>query len=100
MKRIDLATTLRRRLTDANTRHAIMAALGWDGSNVSRFLAGQAGIPLDKLDAAIQSVGYVPVERQYLSAMQTFCVVGSQCECALAGQGACGIDVQPQKNTP
>lgn len=91
MQRIDLATAIRRHLTDSASRDALIALLGWSNSDASRFLAGTQGIPLDKIDALITAIGYVPVESQYLSAVQTLCVVGSQCECALAGRGACGI---------
>lgn len=91
MQRIDLATAIRRRLTDSANRTALIAAMGWSGSDASRILAGQQGIPLEKLDTLMTEIGYVPVESKYLSAMQTMCVVGSQCECALAGKGACGI---------
>lgn len=94
MKRIDLATTLRRALTDSSKRAEIIAKLNWSNSDVSRFLAGNQGIPLDKLDALVLAIGYVPVESHYLSAVQTLCVVGSQCECALQGRGACGFDKQ------
>lgn len=92
MQRIDLATAIRRKLTDSQQRQQIIDVLGWSNSDVSRFLAGNQGIPLDKLDALITAIGYVPVESHYLSAVQTLCVVGSQCECALSGRGACGIN--------
>lgn len=92
MQRIDLATAIRRKLTDSQQRQQIIDVLGWSNSDVSRFLAGNQGIPLDKLDALITAIGYVPVESHYLSAVQTLCVVGSQCECALQGRGACGIN--------
>ncbi len=91
MERIDIATAIRRMLTDSQSRQQIAAAMDWSNSDVSRVLAGSQGVPLDKLDTLITAIGYVPVESHYLTAVQTLCVVGSQCECALQGRGACGL---------
>lgn len=92
MQRIDIAAAIRRKLTDSQQRQQMIDVLDWSNSDVSRFLSGNQGIPLDKLDVLIKAVGYVAVENNYLSAVQTLCVVGSQCQCALQGRGACGIN--------
>ena len=61
---------LRERLLGAG-RHEVAQSIGWDDSQVSRFLSGGQGIVLDKLDALVQSVGFVLVTRKYLDAVAT-----------------------------
>jgi hypothetical protein len=72
-------------------RHEVMETVGWDKSAVSRFLDGQQGVPIDKLDKLVGAVGFVLVTREYLDAIATLSRVGVNCECARAGQGECGI---------
>lgn len=71
-------------------RHDVQKAVGWDDSQVSRFLSGGQGIVIDKLDALVHAVGYVLVTRRYLDAISTLGEVGMHCECARQGAGECG----------
>lgn len=71
-------------------RHDVQQAVGWDDSQVSRFLSGGQGIVIDKLDALVSAVGYVLVTRRYLDAISTLGEVGMHCECARQGLGECG----------
>lgn len=70
-------------------RHDVQAALGWDDSQVSRFLSGGQGIVIDKIDTLVASVGFVLVTRKYLDAVATLGEVGVHCECARRGYGEC-----------
>ena len=69
----------------------VQAVMGWDASNVSRVLSGQQGIPLAKLDALVDAIDYVLIEREYLDAVGKLCRVGAHCECARRGKGNCGM---------
>lgn len=71
-------------------RHDVKAATGWDDSNISRFLSGQQGVTIERIDELFNSVGIALVTRKYLDAMATMCQVGANCECARNGQGECG----------
>lgn len=71
-------------------RSKIAAACGYDESQKSRIRSGGMGITLDKIDEVAQAIGYVPVEQEYLRSVQYLCKVGSACECAISGMGACG----------
>ncbi|VVE41735.1 DNA-binding protein [Pandoraea communis] len=83
---------LRRALTGPGRQNA-MAAVGWDESQVSRFLSGGQGIVIDKIDALFSSSGYRLVSDRYFEAITTLCKVGAHCECARRGLGECGLDV-------
>lgn len=72
-------------------RHDVMQAMGWEKSAVSRFLGGDLGATIDKIDTLVGAVGYVLVTRQYLDAITTLGKVGVNCECARAGMGECGV---------
>lgn len=65
-------------------------AMGWDQPFVSRFLAGTAGVTIDKLDTLVSQAGFVLVSTRYLNAVTTLCEVGAHCECARQGRGECG----------
>ena len=69
---------------------AVAEAAGWDGSNVSRVLSGQQGVPIGKLDAVVNAAGYVMVSRKYFDAFTIFGEVGMHCRCAREGGGECG----------
>ena len=69
---------------------AVQAAVGWDAPAVSRFLSGQQGVPIGKIDALVGAAGYVLVSRGYLDAVGTLCEVGVHCRCAREGGGECG----------
>ena len=71
-------------------RHNVKEAAGWDDSNVSRFLSGQQGLTIDRIEVVFEAVGAALVTRRYLDAMATMCQVGANCECARNGQGECG----------
>lgn len=81
--------SLREALTGPG-RHEVQRAVGWDDSQVSRFLSGGQGVVIDKLDALVGAVGYVLVTRRYLDAVATLGEVGMHCECARQGLGECG----------
>ncbi|ONX96354.1 DNA-binding protein [Burkholderia cenocepacia] len=66
-------------------------ALGWDPSEVSRFLNGQRGVMIGEIDRATDVAGYALVSRPYLDAIATLCKVGAACECARQGAGECGL---------
>lgn len=91
IKKVDgrVEQILREALTSSQ-RHAVKDATGWDDSNVSRFLSGQSGVTIDRIDELFNSVGIALVTRKYLDAMATMCQVGANCECARNGQGECG----------
>lgn len=69
---------------------AAQEAAGWDGPSVSRFLSGQQGVPISKIDALVSACGFVLVSRKYLDAIGTLGEVGMYCHCARAGGGECG----------
>lgn len=76
-------------------RHEVQAAVGWDDSQVSRFLSGGQGIVIDKIDTLVASVGFVLVTRKYLDAVATLGEVGMNCECARRGYGECRPNGSP-----
>nr|WP_165404714.1 DNA-binding protein [Pigmentiphaga kullae] len=82
--------TFRQALTDPNIRNEIREALGWDDSQVSRFLSGQMGLTIDKIDAAIDVLSMRVVSRRYLDAMTELAGTGVKCWCAREGLGDCG----------
>lgn len=73
-------------------RHDVQVALGWDDSQVSRFLSGGQGVVIDKIDTLVACVGFVLVTRKYLDAIATLGEVGVHCECARRGYGECSPD--------
>lgn len=87
-----MARSFRQYLTDPRLKPAVMEALGWDDSQVSRFLSGTQGITIDKLDAAIGALNMVPVTRRYLNAIRELGKTGAACVCASEGRGECGWD--------
>lgn len=64
--------------------------LGWDASEVSRFLSSQRGVLIGEIDRAIDVAAFALVSRPYLDAISTLCKVGAACECARQGAGECG----------
>ncbi len=87
-----MARSFRQYLTDPRLKPAVMEALGWDDSQVSRFLSGQMGVTIDKIDAAIGVMSMVPVTRRYLNAIRELGKTGVACVCASEGRGECGWD--------
>lgn len=89
MAKPNISQALREVLTGQERKRAA-DVLGWDPSEVSRFLSGQRGVLLDDIDKAIEVAGFALVSRPYLDAMATMCKVGAACECARNGMGECG----------
>jgi hypothetical protein len=85
-----IETALRAALSNPATAQQIKDAVGWDPSGASRFLSGQSGITIEKIDALVGSVGYILVTRRYLDSIACLGEVGMHCECARAGHGPCG----------
>ena len=69
---------------------AAQDAAAWDGPSVSRFLSGQQGVPIGKIDSLVGACGFVLVSRKYLEAIGTLGEVGMHCHCARNGSGECG----------
>jgi len=79
-----------RRALSGPKRQEVAQAVGWDNSAMSRFLNGDQGITIDKLDTLVRTVGYILVTCKYLDAVATLGEVGMSCECARQGLGECG----------
>lgn len=91
LKKVDgRVEQLLRAALSSNQRHAVKDATGWDDSNISRFLSGQQGVTIERIDELFNVIGISLVTRKYLDAMATMCQVGANCECARNGQGECG----------
>lgn len=86
--------SFRRMLSDPHQRSRIKDALEWDDSQVSRFMSGQQGIPIDKIDAAIDAMGMVVTSRQYLDFLAYGSQIGTACHCARVGMGECGPEAR------
>ena len=84
-----LQTAVREALTNPKTKNSVKEALCWDDSTVTRFLSGQAGVTIEKVDLLLSAVGYVPVSARYLDALGTMSEVGTHCKCARQGLGEC-----------
>jgi len=65
-------------------------ALGFDSSEVSRFLSGQRGLLKDQINKAIELCGMVVVSVPYLNSICHLASTGIACECARNGMGECG----------
>ena len=79
----------RRALTDPGTRQETRNRIGWDDSQVSRFLSGQMGLPIDKIDAAIAALSMVVTTPGYMDFLAYGARIGANCHCARAGMGEC-----------
>ncbi len=91
MQKPSMERAFRQALTDPETRAAVRDRLGWDDSQVSRFLSGQMGLTIEKLDAAIECLAMVVTTRKYLDFLAYGAQVGTACYCARAGMGECGL---------
>ena len=89
MARPNIEEALRRALTGPDKKR-VADKIGWDASEVSRFLGGQRGVLITEIDAAIEVAEFALVSRVYLDAISTLCKVGAACECARQGAGECG----------
>lgn len=81
---------LRVALTDPLIKSEILDATGWDESMPSKVLSGHAGITLEKLDKALQSLGLVVVPVSFMEYLAFGNKIGTNCSCARAGYGVCG----------
>lgn len=89
MARPNIEEALRRALTGLDKKR-VADKIGWDASEVSRFLGGQRGVLINEIDDVIEVVEFALVSRPYLDAITTLCKVGAACECARQGAGECG----------
>ena len=85
-----MARSFRQYLTDPRLKPTVMEALGWDDSQVSRFLSGGMGVTIDKIDAAIEVLGMVVTTPAYMDFLAYGAKIGANCHCARAGAGDCG----------
>lgn len=90
MAKPNIEQALRDMLTGPDRKRAA-EKIGWDASEVSRFLSGQRGVMINEIDKAIEVAEYALVSRPYLDAIATLCKVGAACECARQGAGECGL---------
>ena len=81
---------LRNALTNPKSCALVRERLGWDGSQVSKFLSGQMGVTIDKIDAAIEVLGMVVTTPGYMDFLAYGARIGANCHCARAGMGECG----------
>ncbi|MBB3257685.1 hypothetical protein F4827_002550 [Paraburkholderia bannensis] len=90
MAKPNIEQALRDLLTGPERKRAA-EFMGWDASEVSRFLSGQRGVMITEINKAIEVAGFALVSRPYLDAIATLCKVGAACECARQGAGECGV---------
>ncbi|BET09411.1 DNA-binding protein [Pandoraea sputorum] len=90
-ERPNIEKSLRLLLTGDQRKEA-MEALDWDNSQVSRFLSGQTGVLIDKLDAVVNLIGFVMVTPRYLEGLASMAETGVGCRCAREGGGECGFE--------
>ncbi|RQS85148.1 DNA-binding protein [Burkholderia seminalis] len=90
MRKPSIAQAFRNALTDPRQRGPVAKALDWDDTQVSKFLAGNMGITIDKIDAALNALALRVVSREYLDGLSTMSKVGVNCHCAREGFGECG----------
>lgn len=93
MESVSLTTiegAARAALTSPRERAKVQDALGWDDSQVSRFLSGQMGLTIDKLDLLMKTLGFVPITPRYLDCLAYMGQIGASCACARKGLGECG----------
>jgi len=81
---------LRNALTHPRTCTVVRERLEWDSSQVSKFLSGQMGVTIDKIDAAIEVLGMVVTTPSYMDFLAYGAKIGANCYCARAGAGECG----------
>lgn len=82
---------LRGALADPDKRGRIIESTGWHDSMVSKVLAGDSGITLDKLDKALGALDLVVVSRKYMDYLAYGNEIGTNCACARSGYDACGV---------
>ncbi len=90
LQKPSMERAFRQALSDPRTRGAARDRLEWDDSQVSRFLSGQMGLTIDKIDAAIDVLGMVVTTAGYMDFLAFGAKIGANCHCARAGMGECG----------
>ncbi len=89
-QRPSMERAFRQALTDPSVRQTVRDRMGWDDSQVSRFLSGQMGLTIDKIDQAIDVLGMVVTSPSYMDFLAYGAKIGANCHCARAGMGECG----------
>lgn len=89
-QRPSMERAFRRVLTDPVLRAKARDRMGWDDSQVSRFISGQTGLTIDKVDLAIEVLGMVVTTPSYMDFLAYGAKIGAACHCARAGMGECG----------
>lgn len=89
-QRLSMERSFRQLLTDPEARQQVKNRMGWDDSQVSRFLSGQMGLTIDKIDQAIAVLGMVVTNPSYMDFLAYGAKIGANCHCAREGMGACG----------
>ncbi len=69
---------LRAALT-SRERGDIAEAVGWDDSQVSRFMSGQQGVTITKLETLLKAAGYTIANKKYIDALTTLSIMGAEC---------------------
>lgn len=89
-QRPSMDRAFRQALTDPRIKAAVKDRLGWDESQVSRFLSGQMGLTIDRMDIAIDVLGMVITTPAYMDFLAFGAQIGAHCQCARQGLGECG----------
>ncbi|GGX11301.1 DNA-binding protein [Pigmentiphaga litoralis] len=90
VRKPSMERAFREALVDPSVKAKVRDALGWDESQVSRFLSGQMGLTIDKIDAAIKVLSLVVSSERYMDYLAYGSQIGAACHCARAGMGECG----------
>ncbi|GGX30415.1 DNA-binding protein [Pigmentiphaga litoralis] len=90
VRKPSMERAFREALVDPATRAKVRDALAWDDSQVSRFMSGQMGLTIDKIDAAMAVLSLVVSSKQYMDFLAYGSQIGAACHCARAGMGECG----------
>ncbi len=69
IRKPSIERAFREALSDPRSRGPIAEALGWDDSQVSRFLSGNLGVPINKIDAGLNALELRVVSREYLDGL-------------------------------
>ncbi|USY26690.1 helix-turn-helix domain-containing protein [Alcaligenes sp. 1735tsa3] len=89
-QRPSMDRAFRQALTDPSFKASFRERLGWDESQVSRFLSGQMGLTIDKIDQAIELLGMVVTTPSYIDFLAYGARIGANCHCVRQGLGECG----------
>ena len=87
VNRFSIEQQLRLQLTNKRDSQRVKEACGWDASQVSRILSGQAGITIENLDVMVQALGYVVVSKEYFDAIHELSKIGACCACIIEKKG-------------